>query len=412
MIFTIPLEGAARLGGATSIARSIGLVVFVSWLATIVVTKQIRRISTIHILVLAYVLWFGLSDFWSHNPSITSFRFKTYIQLLLFFVIIWDMFLHRGDVDWGLQAFLIGCYFAAIGTWHSFLTGQTYNAFQERYTSFAGIDPNSAGVVMALAIPMAWWLAQESDVIRNRKWLRMLNYAYIPLATFAILLTASRTALLAVIIAYMFILVAAQSLGWITRIFIIAMLGGAIYGVTQYVPAASFERLNTIGESISENDLTGRGEIWQEGIEFIRDYPVLGIGGGNFAYRSTIGLPAHNLVISVWAETGLIGVVLYLSIIGVVIWSALRHRPMEAFFWCTLILIWATGAASLNWEARKQTWLIFGLTMASAYSIENISRLLFVREYQPRDDGVSSKIWGRNRVTLNICTPCSGDTKN
>ncbi len=369
MIFTIPLEGVARSSPAGSITRFIGFALFASWLAALVTTNRIRRLHFGHILVASYVLWFGLTSLWSVNPNATATRFETYFQLFLLFWIIWDLFVTDSDIHWGLQAYLTGNFIAALSTWRNFLTDQAFRAsFQVRFTTFAGVDPNSAGVMLALAIPIAWWLAQESTIIRNRRWLRLLNYAYIPIATFAIFLTASRTALLAAVIAYAFILIAVQRLSWGTRLLIAPLLIVSVVLVVRYVPATSFERLNEMGDSVSESNLTGRGDIWRSGIALILDHPLLGLGGGSFPSVNSTGQAAHNLIVSVWAETGLVGLLLYLSIIGTAIWSALRHPRMEAFFWCTLLLIWALGASSLNWEWRKQTWMLFSLVIASAYA--------------------------------------------
>jgi hypothetical protein len=131
-------------------ARLIGLLVFASWLATVVITNQFRRIRLIHVLVIAYVLWFGVSGIWSPNPNATSIQFKTYVQLALFYFIIWDLMLYKSDVEWGLQAFLFGACLAAVSAVRNFLIGQTYNPYQERYSSFVGSDPNTDGVIMAM----------------------------------------------------------------------------------------------------------------------------------------------------------------------------------------------------------------------------------------------------------------------
>ncbi len=84
--------------------------------------------------------------------------------------------------------------------------------------------------------------------------------------------------------------------------------------------------------------------IWYKTLELIRDKPLTGYGLGNWkivfpakglegAYRfqsqNVIATRVHNDFLEIWAETGLIGLGLYLSIFGLV-WIHLRSRYLQA----------------------------------------------------------------------------------
>ena len=392
LIFTIPIEGVIPARGLGSLTRLLGFALISAWFATLMITNRVRRANLAHGAIAAYVLWVGLSSIWSVNPNATANRLETYAQLFLLYCIIWDLFLTKNESDLGLLAYICGTYVAALSTLRNFLTGAVYSSMsQTRYTSFQKIDPNSMGVLMALSIPMAWWLIQESDIGRRRHWLRILLYAYIPVATFSILLTASRTALITTVIAFLFISTSVKRLGWGRGILTVAFLIVAIWGVTRLVPAASFSRLGQLDESVEQGNLTGRVDIWREGIQVIYENPLLGVGSGAFPSVNPTGQAAHNLIISVWTETGLIGLAIYLTIIFLALWNAFHHKSREALFWSTLLLIWFIGSFSLNWEYRKQTWLLFSLVISSAHRIKKTNP--------------ASKIIRRNQIVRLSPTP-------
>lgn len=369
MVFTIPIEGVTKIAGAYSVTRLVGLLVLAGWLASVIIADRFRRLHVVHLLVIAYILWFGITSVWSANPAITVSQLVTYVQVGVFFFLIWDLLTVRIGIERVLQAFVFGAGIAVAGVLGNYLAGQSYSIHTERYNSFAGVDPNSVGVIMVMAIPMAWRLAKASELSRRHPWLRVVNYLYIPTATFAVLLTASRTALIAATLSYLYILIDMQGLAWASKLVVLLLLIGALLVVVRYVPAAAFERLATVDESVSAGDLTGRGDIWRDGAAWIASNPLFGVGGGNFNYVLGNGQAAHNFVISIWSETGIIGFILFAGILACTVWCALQHEPWEAFFWCTLLVIWAIGASSLNWDQRKQTWLLFGLVVSSAYTL-------------------------------------------
>ncbi|MEZ4572937.1 MAG: O-antigen ligase family protein [Thermomicrobiales bacterium] len=79
---------------------------------------------------------------------------------------------------------------------------------------------------------------------------------------------------------------------------------------------------------------------WQTGIEMYRDNPTLGVGIGNFntRFRNSIRPDfrnsqghAHNYYIHTLAETGLLGLLAYLTLLGSVVILALRVLLMTTF---------------------------------------------------------------------------------
>ena len=75
-------------------------------------------------------------------------------------------------------------------------------------------------------------------------------------------------------------------------------------------------------ENTSGNGISHRYMIWRAGLEMIKDAPVLGYGLGGFFenmlngyknFKSLFTFRAHNDYLEIWIETGLIGLIFYLS---------------------------------------------------------------------------------------------------
>jgi O-antigen ligase len=120
-------------------------------------------------------------------------------------------------------------------------------------------------------------------------------------------------------------------------------------------------RLGTIGSSIGEGDLGGRVELWREGIDVLVQHPVLGIGSGGAI--SSIGSAIHNTFISIAVETGFIGLTLFFSILGIVVYQVLSLPKGSSGLWLAIFAIWVIGVSTLSWEFRKLTWIILSFVI-------------------------------------------------
>jgi O-antigen ligase len=133
------------------------------------------------------------------------------------------------------------------------------------------------------------------------------------------------------------------------------------------IPQSAKDRLATIPEEIRGGAMSGRRNLWRSSYESFLEHPYLGIGwGGHMRIklkysRSDEGKVAHNVYLSVLAETGIVGFVLYFSVLGICVYRLKELPPLERNLWIVLCLTWAIGAASITWDVRKVTWILFGL---------------------------------------------------
>jgi O-antigen ligase len=150
------------------------------------------------------------------------------------------------------------------------------------------------------------------------------------------------------------------------KILISMILLVCLLALLPFIPLSVIERLGTIGQSIGEGDLGGRLRLWGEAIVVLNNHEVLGVGSG--AIMSKIGSAVHNTFISVAAETGVIGFLLFCCIVGIVIYQAARLPKTTSRLWLAMIMTLVIGISSLSWEFRKLTWIILSFVVLEGNS--------------------------------------------
>jgi O-antigen ligase len=193
--------------------------------------------------------------------------------------------------------------------------------------------------------------------------LKLLNLVYIPLAIFTIALTGSRTSLLAVI-PFGFYLAITQQIKFGQKILIFGILLTALLALTPFIPQSVITRLGTFGSSLETGDLSGRVDLWKEATSIFSNHPIIGLGSGTMV--TALGKPVHNTFISVAAETGSIGFLLFFFVLLVVFIQAMQIPNGNSGLWIAIFLIWVIGVCSLSWEFRKPTWLFLNFMIIEA----------------------------------------------
>jgi O-antigen ligase len=220
--------------------------------------------------------------------------------------------------------------------------------------------------MLALGLPVAWHLAVSEDNGKKTRVLKLVNFVYTPAATLAILLTASRTALLAALPAFLFVVGSLTRLNLFLRALILGALMAGFFALQPLVPQSSLQRIATTGTSIAAGDMGGRVYIWREGIVVFSEHPLLGTGSGAFRTAVEAGKVAHNSFLSILVDVGIVGFILFVIILAVTVYQAIRQPKWNSRLWLAVLLVWAIGASTLTWERKKPTWLFLSLVIVSA----------------------------------------------
>lgn len=367
VIFMIPWEDVVTLPGIGTGVKFVGLLVALFWVATVMATGQLRKPHPFHLMAFLYVAWNALSILWSGNPNQTLSQIITFVQLFGLSFILWDLYTTREKVLLGLAMYLLGAYVVLGDTLINYLAGTTF--YYERFSA-SGTNPDDLGGILALGVPIAWFLAGSLNTGKASFWLKTLSYPYIPVALMGIALSGTRTALIATVPGLLFGLASLTRLQRWVRIVIFLILLTAGYFLLPFVPLASLQRLSTTGSELASGNLNGRIAIWRQGLISFNKHPLLGVGSNMYRSVNTagkvLGKVAHNSFISILVEVGLIGLALFGLMLLIVIIQAWSQSKWRTSFWLAMLVTWAIGASTLTWENRKHTWLFLSLVVVNA----------------------------------------------
>ncbi len=361
-VFVLPWEDVIRLPLLGSIPRLVALVALVVGGLFIVARGRVRPPAAFQLLALAFVLWAGLSGLWSIDADATRERFLTYLQLVVLVWLLWEIAWSPERQRALLQAYVLGACIAALAILQNYRAGISL-AEAERFTGL-NANPNDLGLTLVLGLPMAWYLGLSAPS-RRFAWVWHL---YLPLAVTATLLTASRGAFVAALAALLIIPWTWGQLRLRAQVAVCAFGLASVVVAVGAVPDASLARLATTRSDIESGHFGGRGVIWESGLQVVRAHPIVGVGAGAFgaAVEPTLRnrWSSHETFLAILAEEGIVGLALFLAMVGA---ALTRLRPLsvlERRF--SIVLLVALAAASLTgqWDYHKQLWFVLGLVAA------------------------------------------------
>jgi len=375
-VFVVPWEESVPLLGGFVISRWVAMAASFLLVLSVLATRQLRRPSAIHLLMLALVAWSAITLFWTIDGTMTETRVGTYAQLLLAAWIMWELATTETRVISMLEAYLFGAAVLAIDTLINYSQGiqaADLSAEQgivqyhdERYTMY-GINANDLALMVALSLPIAIFLMARA----RSPWLKLFCWIHMGVSLAALFLVGSRGGLIAAGVALLLFPLLMFRMGKIQRVgFLLVCVTGVAVGI-HFIPADDWNRLLNTGKEISQGTLTHRTVLWDAGFDVLRSHPWGGVGAGAYAtatYKETgRALVAHNTFISVLVETGIPGFLLFLALLGSLCYAAWRFDYLNRCFWAILLATWAIGVSALTWEYRKPTWFLFGVLVAHAY---------------------------------------------
>lgn len=366
-IFTIPWETAITVGTVGTLTRVVGLGMAGIWTVSAAFQGGVRRLRLFHLAAFAFIVYSATSILWTASDEMTIQRLQTYGQLAVLTLILWDLLAIPEDLHAAMQAFILGSWLAVGSSINNFLSGTWISTYEVgRYTG-AGQNAVELALILALSLPMAWHLATTWKSARGAKFLRIVNFAFIPAALFATMLTASRTAVLVNVASIVYILWTLRLKGEpIYRLLLVCILVGALFFEVSLIPKETLLRLSSVGNIVMGSDLGARGWLWHQTFSLFMKHPFFGIGAGALHAPAQLGGAAHNTYLSVLAELGISGFLLFSIMLGNVMFHAVKQRSPFSALWITVLAIWLFGVLSLTWEFTKTTWFILNMVIISS----------------------------------------------
>lgn len=362
LIFIIPWENMIVLPGLGTISRTLGLSVAAFWFVSLLSSGYLRKPHPFHVFIFLFVYWRLISSFWTIDRESTNISIRTSLQLAVLSWLIWDVYTTPAALKAGLQAYVLGAYLTIGSIMGNYFTSVYLSSGR---VSALGFNPNDASLIITLGIPLAWYLAVSGGGERKLDLaLKLMNFAYLPAALLAIVLTASRGTLVSALPGFLFVLGSFAQLKPFKRVLIFFAFVGIIFAGQSLVPQSSLNRLSSTYQSIAAADLGGRVYIWDKTVDVYMSHPLLGVGSG--AGSVAVTHPIHNSFLSILVDVGLIGFAFFAIAMMIVVRQAIHQPKWMSRLWISVLLILLLGNFVHNWEYRKQNWLFWNLVVVSA----------------------------------------------
>jgi len=381
---SIPIQSVFLLEGDVTLSRGITILAVFAWLLrTLVMRDSIPPLlsSSLFKIVFLFALFAFASLLWAEHFSSAIRPFLTTLQLIGLAVMVAGIVTSWRQLEWVFRFLVLGGILAAIITIVQFLLlGETRGG-----TSIAG-DENSTAMTLVILVPLALYVMRSP----NAGIWRLIGLGFLIIAPLAILGTFSRTAFMIMpLVALVGFWQMARD-GGRNLLYLIFAGGGLGIMLLTFAPWEGVgQRGATIAPYLFPNDSTSvessRMQHWLGAIAIFRDYPVAGVGYGNYGYRFLdyqhevpakyfgrtyrIFRSPHSTVLSTLSELGVVGMLL---VTGIFI-AALRN--LKAFeMGHERRTLWAIQALQLALvtfalysfvaitETNKLLWLLLGLT--------------------------------------------------
>jgi O-antigen ligase len=388
LILVVFAETTPLAGPALSITKLAGLVLVSAWVARIATrpAEKERLLFTAHpvlsYVLLAFLAWVILGSTWAENPSEALTEGSRYLLVAILYVVVYTAVATRDAAVRVLAVLIVAAGITAAYGIALRPEGNIENL--ARLTSTIR-DPNvlAAVLVAGFSLSTAAVLA-----LRNAAGPRLAAAVAAALCLTALFLTGSRGGVICFGAALIMSIVVGGR--WRGRVAALALVFAALTVAyfTVYAPPEIRERFSaaTSGEAQQQE---GRVTLWAVAWRVVEDEPVVGVGTGNFKevsarYVLAPGSAArtdrviddaavvHNTYLQVLAEMGVIGLALYLAVLGTSLGcgvAAAREferrgdRAMGIMARGTVVAMSGLLAANffISSETSKVLWLLLAL---------------------------------------------------
>jgi O-antigen ligase len=277
--------------------------------------NELRRWQTIHTLFFSFVIWITVSAIINGWAPASKTRVFAYWKMLVLFILIVTIL---ENIDRAKKLGVFTCVLIIILAIEAIQHKFSLNGLGWAGQSLGWIDPDALAAgergrsrwvgifdgpgVFAVLFPVATSFLLGAFAAQKTKIKRIILIIIIALLSWALYCTGSRGGMIAMLIVFVLYFMLRYKFSFISILITI----GLLVSVNLLAPAY----ITTIRDQ--SNSTQHRVEMWAEGMDMVKDSPIFGVGINTFKIHSG-SLIAHNSSIEMMAETGIIGLMLWIS---------------------------------------------------------------------------------------------------
>lgn len=301
--------------------------------------------------------------------SITGNMISAYVLILNFLIMASISMLSYQALIEGLVSLRINTIIMIFNILFSLLVGKA-TFYAERLTFHETLNSNGLGMAVVQLAIFLLAIMYFKGIHQNKK----INIILVLCCIFIILLTGSRTSLIAILgaISFLFIyygLFNEEKKVKIQYILIPIILFFSVLFIINNVDLEMFNRFTA--DSVLETGGSGRSEIWQCALQNVYPkYPIFGVGIGvenTVAALSSYGLPnnvgIHNMYITLLIQTGIVGASIFLFIILMYTFYSLKLIKVNKGMFLPALMLVSALINGIGEEvyAERFIWVAIGM---------------------------------------------------
>jgi len=355
-----------------------GIIVACCWLINYLAKKKktaIRIAGKPVRLFIIYFFWGTVSLLWAQDKTATFSRLVVFFNMLLLYLIFQDVVRTKRQLK-----IFTSVYFVALLLYSVTVIKMYLSSSMARISLTEAQNPNSFSRYLAIGLILLPYVLMEWRKSILVKW-GIIASAFFFIV--AIIMAGSRGVFLALLATIIFAWLISKNR---TRNFtILTIIGATLLVGANFLFQKGFwsgytrSRINSTFLVNSPQGGESRVNIGIVGLQMVKDNPIFGVGLGNFPVRfkdyisqsSSFlrswngvypGRDPHNVYLSVQAELGIIGTILFLAFF----WSIFRNlwvyrnRPEGYLALTLLVFIFFAGITGTN-QYAKYFWLVLSL---------------------------------------------------
>lgn len=375
MVALIPGEELTTVLAGRTLIWILGIAVLSVWVLRFLrVGKKIQIAKRPTLMALLWLIWGLLSVFWAQNQVAAFGRAVTLVQLIAFSCLMQVMVTD----DRRLRT-LLTAYFVASVLFALLAIGTAISAELRRAALTEGQNPNALARALGVGLLMVPYLLGQLRLARRR----IVTIVGACVLGLAILLTGSRSTWVGLVATFSFNWFLSRPVKLRSAIAVAIAVVVGIMGLyhVRVIDEWMVQRIVTIPDIEATRGGGGRMNIWAVGWEMVKANPLLGVGLDNFptrfedyiytarlrwgGYGVLPGRDPHSIFLSVQAELGIIGLVIFLAFLCIIFRDLLPYR-CDSRAILGILLLWFMVFCGIAEPIlyRKHFWLVLGLATA------------------------------------------------